>query len=173
MVTVSYPSQDFPAPLPIALEIPEGWVSIHVPYMLISARSNLDYEGFKPNVTVGWQRVKIDVDADHYVQESASVGAASYENYQLLDSKTGSKGNVAVAATRQRFTAGNGVPTLQETLFVFGPVTTERSRDLFQVTATRHEADEESRTQLTAILDSFTVLDLTAVSEKPSEATSS
>jgi hypothetical protein len=172
MVTISYPSQDFPAPLPIALDIPHGWVALHVPDMLISARSPDAHDGFRPSVTVGWQRVPPGAEPGSFVEQMAAVGGAALSDYQLLETKAGEKGSVAVAASRQRFDSDGGVPTFQETLFVLGPETTERTRDLFQVTATRHEADEANADVLTEILNSFTILDLTGASASAEESPS-
>ena len=165
MVNLSYPSQDFPAPLPVAVTIPDDWVAIHVPHMLISARAREGHEGFRPSLTVGWQRVSLQADPQDYLDHAARVGATSYENYRLLESQTATGDQVDIVATRQSFESDGDVPTFQETLFVFGPPTTERSRDLFQVTATRHEADEASGELLTEMLNSFTVLNLTAAPE--------
>ena len=131
----------------------------------MSARAREGHDGFRPSLTVGWQRVSLQADPQDYLEQAARVGATSYENYKLVESQTASSGEVDIVATRQRFDAEGDTPTFQETLFVFGPPTTERSRDLFQVTATRHEADESSGELLTEILNSFTLLDLTAVPE--------
>jgi hypothetical protein len=166
MVNIIYPSRDFPAPLPVAVEIPEGWEAVHLPNMLMSARSVDDHEGVRPNVTVGWQRVGLDADPEEYLAGAARVGGASYQNYRLLESKTGATDGVSVLAYRHRFDSSGGIPTFQETLVIIGPATTERSRDLFQVTATRHEQDETSAELISTILDSFTILDLTSAPDE-------
>ena len=52
MTTVSYPSEQHPGPVPVRLEIPDGWESLGVPGVVLAVRQREQNAGFTPNVIV-------------------------------------------------------------------------------------------------------------------------
>jgi len=52
MTTVSYPSERYPAPPTVSIEIPDGWETLSVPAVAIAARQSPEKADFTPNVIV-------------------------------------------------------------------------------------------------------------------------
>lgn len=52
MPTLSHPSEQFPGPPSVTLEVPDGWVPVRVPGTLLAARASAVAEGFAPHVVV-------------------------------------------------------------------------------------------------------------------------
>jgi hypothetical protein len=53
MPTLKYPSEQFPGPPSVTVEIPDGWSPVRVPGTLLAARRNDTGGRFAPNVVVG------------------------------------------------------------------------------------------------------------------------
>jgi hypothetical protein len=51
MTTLSYPSERFPGPPSVSLEVPEGWEPVAVPSVVLAARATGEHD-FAPNVIV-------------------------------------------------------------------------------------------------------------------------
>jgi hypothetical protein len=74
MITVGYPSGDFPAPLPFAIDIPEDWLAVHYPGTLLAAyghRSSADDLG-RPSIMVRWRRAAITTDVATVARDELS-----------------------------------------------------------------------------------------------------
>jgi hypothetical protein len=52
MSTLSYPSDRFPAPPPVSLDIPEDWEPVSVPAVVLAARQSGGQQAFTANVIV-------------------------------------------------------------------------------------------------------------------------
>jgi hypothetical protein len=52
MTTVSYPSERYPAPPTVSVDIPDGWETLSVPAVAIAARQAPEKADFTPNVIV-------------------------------------------------------------------------------------------------------------------------
>jgi hypothetical protein len=52
MASLKYPSEQFPGPLTLELDIPEGWEAVPVPNVALAARQAEENADFTPNVIV-------------------------------------------------------------------------------------------------------------------------
>ena len=52
MTTVSYPSERYPAPPTVSIDIPEGWETVSLPAVAIAVRQAQEKPDFTPNVIV-------------------------------------------------------------------------------------------------------------------------
>ena len=74
MTTLSYPSERFPAPPSVSLDIPESWEPLSVPSVVLAARQREQNADFTPNVIVRMgTRPGLDQPADALMELAGSM----------------------------------------------------------------------------------------------------
>lgn len=154
--TIGFPTGDFPAPLPFAMELPDGWMGTHVPGALLAAYRTPEGEpeGFRPNVIVTWERSPIDISIEKVAEDAlARVGRES-AGWEFISTEAATVGDSYEALLYIIREPLNDMTLQRATLFVLGPPT-GRTRDLYQVVGTYPSGDDELSTDMRSFLLSF------------------
>lgn len=69
MSTLSYPSEAFPGPPEVALDIPDGWSPLRVSGTLLGCRRIVSHQGIAPHVVIRGSRRSVDYTERRALQE--------------------------------------------------------------------------------------------------------
>ena len=159
MTKISYPSEQFPNPVPFFLDAPDTWEGVHVPHTLVAVRGPEPVAGFRPNVLVSWQRIAADGKIERLGRKLVEDSSRSYARFTVEAADDGEVEGLPVFGMRASVVDDDGLTLQQKHLLVAGPETSATSRDLFHVSGTFHVDDDRGAEAVTAIIRSFVVID--------------
>lgn len=156
MTTIGFPTGDFPAPLPFAMELPEGWLGAHVPGTLLAAyRPPADESNqFRPNVVVTWERISTDTPLREVVETAVARVLRESPSMEVVSSEAATVADSYEAVLCRFREPLKDVTLLRATLFVLGP-RTGRIRDLYQIVGTYPSGDDPLNSDMRSCLLSF------------------
>lgn len=93
MTAVEYPSQPIPGPVPIRVEVPDGWVVGPAPLVVFVATAPDQVDGLVTNAIVASQRVVGSLGADE-ISAVAAVSLQGFERATVTEEETVSAGDL-------------------------------------------------------------------------------
>lgn len=158
MTTIGYPTSDFPAPLPFALELPTGWLGTYVPGTLVAGfKPSSTTDSFHPNVIVIWQRATVDSSAGAIAKRALELALLESPLLETVSNKV-ADGDTDFQAvyTLLRNDRGNDFSLFHARLTVVGPPL-GTMRDVYQIVGTYPSGDESAAEDVEKCLMSFSL----------------
>jgi hypothetical protein len=116
MSTLTYPSDRFPAPPSVALDVPDDWEPVSVPGVALAARQSGEHEQFTANVIVRLgTRPAMDQPADALMELAGSMQGRA--DATVGEPETVEVGGVPFVRCEVSWTDGRGVAIRQMHLF--------------------------------------------------------
>lgn len=156
MTTIGFPTGDFPAPLPFAMELPDGWLGAYVPGTLLAAYRPPTGESdqFRPNVVVTWERSSTDTPIKEVAESALARAMRDSPGLEVVATEAATVADsyeAVLSLIREPF---NDVTLLRARLFVLGPPT-GRIRDLYQIVGTYPSGQAKLNSDVRSCLLSF------------------
>lgn len=158
MTTIGFPTTDFPAPLPFALELPSGWLGTYVPGALVAGfKPSSTADSLRPNVVVSWQRATVESSAGAIAKRALELALLESPLLETVSNKV-ADGDTSFQAvyTLLKNDRGNNSSLFHARLTVVGPPL-GTFRDVYQIVGTYLSGDESVAEDVEKCLMSFSL----------------
>ena len=153
MTTVSYPSERYPAPPTVTIDIPDEWETLSVPAVAIAARRAPEKPDFTPNVIV---RVGTRAAQDQVADVLMEIAGAMQDRpgAQIGSPETVDLGGTSWTRVRVAWTDAQGLP-IRQTHLSTGVPRDDAVQDFIHLTgSTGGEGAESDAPVVDAVLSS-------------------
>ena len=119
---LSYPSERFPGPPVIRLDIPEGWEAADSPTANITVFDTNSPDHFRVNLMVSVRRMQTEASISQVATRFAEETRGRYPDYEIVGERLASlNGHEAVIRAQRVTPLASPYPLFQAEVLLFGP----------------------------------------------------